>query len=417
MTTFPDNFMWGARLSGYRVDGGHFDADWSQWEQRPGRILGSGSARDAASHWDRAESDVRLMSDLGLNTAIVGLEWSRWESHPGAFNAAAERHYRGLLSYCRSRGIEPVCVLQMTTQPRWFAELGGWTAKESVERFLGFARLAVDMLGGDCRYWIPLWEPDYAAAKSYREGVWPPGRNNRRENRRALEHMAEAHRECHALIKSSVSDSKVGLSIRPRLYAPEDAESAWDARLVFREESAALRGFIDRVDSDTFDFVAVSFPEAETIRWDPFRWNADFTAWTGGCTSLSDAETDSQWLAMADALAAYGRDLWVVAGTPVRDGEAERCRRLASTVSAVGNMIESGLPVHGFFHDAFLDGFEWDKGFTIRRGLVHVDWKSFARTPNGSALLMKDIATSGQVREESVRRFGRMGAARRETVR
>src|SRR5690606_21359339 len=226
---------------------------------------------------------------------------------------------------------------------------------ESVERFLGFARLAVDMLGGECACWIPIWEPAHAATRAYREGVWPPGLRDIRAARRALDHMARAHRECHALIKDRIPGAQVGAAVRPRLYVPADPGSAWDARRVFHEESVALRDFLDRVDPEAFDFLAFALPEAETLRWSLTRWSAGWTDWLPAAVELPEAERETLWLEIAEALASYGRELWLT-GVGARHGdERARCRHLAESARFAQRLVGEGLPVTGIFHRSLLD--------------------------------------------------------------
>ena len=54
---------------------------------------------------------------------------------------------------------------------------------------------------------------------------------------------------------------------------------------------------------------------------------------------------------------------------------------------------------------SLLDGFEWDRGYSARYGLVHVGGGSMARTPNTSAYLYKDIAASGGIRKGALARY------------
>ena len=410
--TADGDWLWGACLSGYRVDGGHYDADWTVWEQRPGRIAGAATAGSTSRHWERAGDDVRLAAEFGLNAVLIGLEWSRWEKSPGAFDGSAERHYRNVLEACASAGLEPVCVLQMITQPKWFADLGGWAAPESVERFLGFVRMVADLLGERCRYWIPVWEPVHAASKSYREGAWPPGRRNWLTERRAIRNLTGAHTASYALLKERVSQCRVGASVRARVYAPADPESAWDARLMLREEQSCLRDFLGAVDPASVDFLALSLDDSERIRWSWRRWMSGFADWSPlSESSLDDAAYVQALEDTVTALSGFDVPLWLTGAGVAGPDEATRCRRLAAHARAALAMLDGGRKVQGLFHRALLDGFEWHEGFAKRYGLIHVDRDSGVRTPNGSALLMRDIADSGAVRPESVERFGAMGSA------
>ena len=47
---FPNEFLWGATLTGHQVEGENFDSDWWRWEQRPGRIHGGSTSQQASEH-------------------------------------------------------------------------------------------------------------------------------------------------------------------------------------------------------------------------------------------------------------------------------------------------------------------------------------------------------------------------------
>jgi beta-glucosidase len=53
--------------------------------------------------------------------------------------------------------------------------------------------------------------------------------------------------------------------------------------------------------------------------------------------------------------------------------------------------------VRGYFVWSLLDNLEWALGFSVRLGIVHVDFESQRRTPKASArFYSKVIATNGR---------------------
>ncbi|HEO71030.1 MAG TPA: glycosyl hydrolase family protein, partial [Candidatus Hydrogenedentes bacterium] len=74
---FPREFLWGAGLSAYQVEGGNYASEWWRWEQRPGRIRGGADTRVASDHARRFDADVDLARKLGLNALPFAIEWSR----------------------------------------------------------------------------------------------------------------------------------------------------------------------------------------------------------------------------------------------------------------------------------------------------------------------------------------------------
>lgn len=64
------------------------------------------------------------------------------------------------------------------------------------------------------------------------------------------------------------------------------------------------------------------------------------------------------------------------------------------------------MQVFGYFAWSLVDGFEWNYGFTVRRGLFHIDFtqKNRTRTPKTSAQYYQHlVADNGFLRDETLR--------------
>jgi hypothetical protein len=46
--------------------------------------------------------------------------------------------------------------------------------------------------------------------------------------------------------------------------------------------------------------------------------------------------------------------------------------------------VQAGVPVSGYFVWSFLDNFEWAHGYSMRFGIVYVDYPTLERVPKGS---------------------------------
>ena len=88
--SFPKNFLWGVATSSYQIEGGNVNSDWWAWEQQGKTQDKSGKACD---FWNRWPDDHDLLSELGVNTFRLSLEWSRIEPEEGKFSEEAIAHY------------------------------------------------------------------------------------------------------------------------------------------------------------------------------------------------------------------------------------------------------------------------------------------------------------------------------------
>lgn len=64
-----------------------------------------------------------------------------------------------------------------------------------------------------------------------------------------------------------------------------------------------------------------------------------------------------------------------------------------------------GVNVQGYFMWSFLDNFEWSEGYSVRFGMVHVDYKNaFARYPKVSAIWFKNFLNKGDLKTPATKR-------------
>jgi len=69
-----------------------------------------------------------------------------------------------------------------------------------------------------------------------------------------------------------------------------------------------------------------------------------------------------------------------VVGEDGNVNDVERQRYLQRHLAALRDVIDSGVPVKGYFAWSLVDNFEWAEGYGRRFGLVHIDYDSQQRT-------------------------------------
>ena len=411
MKAFPEQFLWGAALSAHKVEGGNYSNDWWRWEQRPGRIADNSLSARAADHFGRYREDIALARKLGLNSLLLSIEWSRVHPVVDTFDEIALNHYVDVLKVCAGEGIEPICVLHDVTQPAWFADAGGWRNAGAPVHFEHYVNRVAEMLGQRCRWWIPLFEPDFALHMRHAERLWPDG--STREGA-SLGNLAEAHRRAFHALHGVNPKANVGLSVRVGHVLPFDERSAWDVRAARRIMHRLNCRFIDAIQrnqsgEEHFDFLGVSYYGRQIARFAPLEFHrlfAEMIDSQGRPCHADRTQANPRGLReVLTAMSKYKVPMIITGNGIATNHDGERCAYLLEHLWVLQQAIAEGLNVRGYVHDALLDGFEWIHGYQTRRGLVHVDWETGARTPNGSAFLYQDICRTGTLRMGALSKF------------
>ena len=71
--------------------------------------------------------------------------------------------------------------------------------------------------------------------------------------------------------------------------------------------------------------------------------------------------------------------------------DAERLNYYKEYLLQVNKLIDEGYKVKGYFAWSLLDNYEWAYGYSIRFGIVHVDYKNQKRTIKDSGYFIKEL--------------------------
>ncbi len=410
MDMFPEGFLWGATISAHRVEGANYQSDWWRWEQRPNRIADGATSARAADHFNRWKEDLTLADKLGLNALLISLPWGRIQPAADAFDADALNHYAAVFDAVNALGMTPVCVLHEVTRPRWFAEGGGWSQPEAPVHYGHYVNRVAQVLGRRCRWYLPIWEPEYTMQMRFIEHTWPGGESSRGRSRR---HMARAHVHACQALHGLRPDAQVGLSVRTANYVPRDENSPWDVRAAQRMRQHQHHAFLEAVHKEAgggaVDFIGISYYGRQRVRFalgSPRRGFMRLVDGQGRPISPERTQTDPQGMrGVVAEMARYERPCVVTAHGIATGQDPERCVCLLDQLHVLRLCIAAGHDIRGYFHHSLLDGFEYTRGYRDRYGLVHVDRENLARTPNGSAFLYQDVAKNNSLRTGARARF------------
>src|SRR5690606_9606872 len=77
--------------------------------------------------------------------------------------------------------------------------------------------------------------------------------------------------------------------------------------------------------------------------------------------------------------------------------DTDRVMFMKAFLTQLQRATSQDVPVKGYFYWSAMDNLEWTAGFGNRYGIVHVDFKSQTRTPEGSADVFHEAARFKEV--------------------
>jgi beta-glucosidase len=447
---FPENFLWGTATASYQVEGavgedGRGTSIWDTFSHTPGKVYRGDTGDRACDQYHRLEEDLDIMAELGLRAYRFSVAWPRIQ--PGGSGPTNERgldYYRRLVAGLRERCIEPLATLYHWDLPQVLEDRGGWTSRETSERFAEYAGIMYEALADSVSFWITLNEPWVSAWMGYGIGVHAPGRKSTAEALAATHHLLLGHGLALERMRSlGHADNQLGITlnlapVRPASDDPADAEAArrvdgYANRLYldpifggsypedmlehYRAESdfAFVRdGDLDKI-STPVDFLGVNYYMRHTVvdgQGDSERTAAMRFASVGAATILPPGvETTAMgWPVEADGLTEllvrlheeYAREVPIYItenGRAVYDyvdpegdvDDEERISFLDAHFRAAHDAMERGVDIRGYMVWSLLDNFEWAEGYSKRFGLVFVDYGTQRRIPKMSARWYKEV--------------------------
>lgn len=375
---FPAGFLWGAATSAHQVEGDQ-DNDWTQWEAAGHSADASGKACD---HFNRFPEDIAMLGALGLNSYRFSIEWSRVEPQRGSFSRQALQHYARMIECCHDHGLKAAVAFHHFTNPRWFADIGGWENPEAADLFARFCENTARELAADIDLVVTINEPNMPPLLGYLDGVFPPGKRDPAARITATQHMIAAHEKSRSMIRQH-TDAPVGLAL---------AMADWH---IVGDGHDALHD-IRSIREDVF---------LESAREDDYIGVNTYTRHRVGPDGFMDVEEGWELTAMGyefypAALEATIRRAADLTGKPVvvteagigTDDDERRQAFIASSVDHIATCLRAGIDIRGFYYWSAFDNFEWNHGYRPRFGLIEVDRETQERTIKPSGRLFGDIA-------------------------
>jgi beta-glucosidase len=424
---FPNDFIWGTATAAYQIEGawnkdGKGESIWDRFCHQDGNILNNDTGDVACDHYHRWEQDLDLLKQFDIKNYRFSIAWTRiLPDGIGEINQAGVDFYNKLIDGMIDRGITPWVTMYHWDLPQALQDKGGWTNRDIVEWFKNYAETLVKLYGDRVKNWIVHNEPSVQAWLGYGLGFNAPGFKGEDSYLSALHHINLSIAEGYRITKKICPDAYIGSSYTLIPTPPESEKDKsvvdqmfgfWNTNhfdpLFKGEYPIAIRDqmkqYILDGDSDLMkvdlDFIGIQHYSTiyakqdskrglfntffgrppENVKLTDIGWEingqyfADIIQWLSDNYGLKDKKQD---IIITENGAAFFDKL-------DHDGKCNDQYRIDyfnEYLSSVMNCLEKNIPLKGYFIWSLLDNFEWAEGYKMRFGLIHVNYKTQARTP------------------------------------
>ena len=436
---FPDGFLWGVSSSAYQIEGawnedGKGASIWDWYSHLPDKTARGDTGDVACDHYHRWREDLDLIRTLGVGAYRFSVSWTRvMPEGKGGINRAGLDFYDRLVDGLLERGIEPFPTLYHFDLPLALHRQGGWPERDTAAAFGEYAAAVARRLGDRVGWWITLNEPLVSALLGYLIGTHAPGRRHPGAYARALHNLLRAHGEAVRAIRgSSPRPAKIGIAlnlspVHPFRDTTADRRAAdafdvlanricldpilrgeypsglWRRFWPFRPEirDGDLHGIAEPI-----DFLGVNYYTRHLVsshRWIPIMG--------ARMRKPKMGEFSPMWEIYPPGIGELVERIWneyrppmilvTENGVPVHDApgadgavdDPDRISYLDRHLRVLHASLRKGIPVKGYFVWSILDNFEWELGYAMRFGLVHVDFATLRRTPKSSFRWFADVTS------------------------
>ena len=447
--TFPDGFLWGAATASYQVEGaatedGRGPSIWDTFSHTPGRVLNGDTGDVACDHYHRWPEDLGLLREIGVRAYRFSFAWPRLiPAGTGAREPRGFAFYDRLIDGLLEAGIEPVATLYHWDLPQPLQDAGGWPSRAVLDPFEEYVRAVGEHFGDRVRRFAPINEPWVVSWLGYGTGVHAPGVADLGQAIAAAHHTVVAHNRATRALHAVVPGALVGPVLNQALPDVDDISDPFQVRAAAVQDmnqnlfwmEAILRGRYPDIAYEVYGDRLASVVQPGDLEVQPIDWlgiNFYFNARIGHqLTNPVDQQydivgaliggvpenapvgptTDMGWpitpQGIGDLLVRWTREYGDVLPQmfitengcayddgPDADGRVRDTRRidyLRAHIASIGDAIDRGANVGGYFQWSLLDNFEWALGYAKRFGLVHVDYATQQRTLKDSAHWYADV--------------------------
>lgn len=434
----PD-FRWGAATAAYQVEGattedGRGVSIWDTFSHTPGRTLHGDTGDVAADHYHRVADDMGLAAEFGHNAYRFSIAWPRiMPEGTGQVNQRGLDHYDRAVDEMLARGIEPMATLFHWDLPQALEDRGGWLNRDTAFHFADYADVVFERLGDRVPKWLTLNEPWTVVGQGYSRGVHAPGRRDYASAGTAIHHLLLGHGLAVGRFREhGFASAQIGITLSMAIVTPyshreEDRAAAAlldgeqnrvyldplfgkgypaDLATLFptQHDGSVVRGGDLEIVSAPLDYLGVNYYLNHIVAADPTvpvlgarqihpvgpMMSAGIAAVPSGIETCLRRVHD-EYTRIPLAITEMGASVHDYVDPTGRVRDEERIDYLRTTIESIARAAAAGVDVRGLYVWSLLDNLEWDLGYSIRFGLMFVDFGTQARIPKDSAHWYRDV--------------------------
>lgn len=423
---FGTDFRWGTATAAFQIEGavdedGRGPSIWDNFTKQKGKIKDGHHAEIACDFYNRYESDLELVKELGFKEFRFSLSWSRiLPAGTGEVNQKGIEFYNRVIDKCLDLGIEPWITLYHWDLPQALEDRGGWRNRGIIDWFSEYVTICATNFGDRVKNWIVLNEPTAVAGLGYTTGMHAPGKKGILNFLPVVHHLALCNAEGGRIIRNLVQNAYIGTAlscshVQAFTDKPKDVRAAQRADAImnrlFLEPALGLgyptdvfpflnniKRFIKPGDEEKlafdFDFIGLQNYFRIIVKhsyFAPVLWLEEIPAkkrnvpltvmgWEVAPDGMYDIlKQFSNYSGVREIIvsengAAFEDNL--------QDGKVMDERRIRFFEDYLKNILKAkneGVKVAGYLAWSLLDNFEWAEGYHPRFGLVYVNYETQER--------------------------------------
>lgn len=411
---FPTNFKFGSSVAAFQVEGnsGERQTDWDEFLKANSNIV---RPDEKGPEWwkrGKAEHDLTQMADLGLKVQRISFEWGRIEPEKGVINYTAIERYKEIVKHIFDIGMSPMVTLNHFTLPSWVVKEGSWEAPHIALYFERYTELMLSEFP-EVTHWVTINEPNIMVVMGYFTRYFPPHKGNLKSAIKARHNMIMAHRRAYHKIKDKNPNAKAGACFAFRWDRAANSKDPLERAYTSFVNYLSELSYVDAM-AKTSDFIGCNFYTGYFLNLNLLKWRVSISLTNRrlpevllfGEVKTPDAyESEYRWPIVPDFLLNALHVLHKNYKLPIiitENGIAEshdkfRAFYILTHLVAVWRALHEGIPIHHYFHWSSVDNTEWIEGYSKKFGLLAVDPVTGERELRKSALLYKEIASTGKI--------------------